>query len=218
MVKKLSDLQPDTRNANKGTARGQKQIIGSIQRNGFGRSGLLDKNGRIVAGNKTTEAAAEVFGVEVEPIIVQTDGRRPVYVQRTDLDLDDPDPNNPARQLAYEDNLSSTFSFQLDPEVVELDLESGFDFESIGVGTGELSEMIEASLLADEITKSLSGKPTSNDRKLGDPQKQIKPVLYVDEIATFERAIKAVGDKNRGKALIKICEYYLEHTAGQLDL
>lgn len=139
----IGQLKPDERNANKGTARGQKQIVGSIQRNGFGRSGLLDKTGRIIAGNKTTDAAVEVFGVESEPIIIQTDGKRPVYVQRTDLDLDDPDPNNPARRLAYEDNLASYFSFELDPEVVSMDMGLGFDFEAIDVSLSDLSVMLE---------------------------------------------------------------------------
>lgn len=140
---KIKDIQLDNRNANKGTARGQKQIVGSIQRNGFGRSGLLDKNGKAIAGNKTTEAAAEVFGVETEPIIVQTDGKRPVYVQRTDLDLDDPDPNNAARRLAYEDNLASHFSFQLDPAIVMADIEAGFNFEAIDISLPDLGEMLE---------------------------------------------------------------------------
>lgn len=40
-IKKLAELVPDEHNANRGSARGQKQIVGSIQRNGFGRSGLL---------------------------------------------------------------------------------------------------------------------------------------------------------------------------------
>lgn len=142
-IKTLSDVQLDNRNANKGKPRGQKQIVGSLQRNGFGRSGLLDRNGRAIAGNKTTEAAVEVFGVEAEPIIIQTDGKRPVYVQRTDLDLDDPNPNNPARRLAYEDNLSSYFSFELDPEIVSADMGLGFDFEAIDVSLSDLSVMLE---------------------------------------------------------------------------
>lgn len=141
---KLSGLIPDKRNANKGTAKGQKMIVSSIQQNGFGRSGLLDKHGNIVAGNKTTEAAAEVFGVDVEPVIVETDGKRPVYVKRVDLDLDDPDPNNPARRLAYQDNLASHFSFDLDPVQVMADIEGGFDFEAIDLGLDDLDELLKS--------------------------------------------------------------------------
>ena len=144
---RIKDLKPDSRNTNKGTAKGQKMIIRSIQEDGFGRSALLDKNNQIIAGNKTTEAAAEVFGVDVEPIIIETDGKRPVYVKRTDLDLDDP--HGAARRLAYRDNLSSHFSFDLDPAQVMADIESGFDFEAIDVGLADLGEMLGKA--ADEL-------------------------------------------------------------------
>lgn len=140
---KIKDLTPDKHNANKGTAKGQKLIVSSVQQNGAGRSGLLDKNDNIIAGNKFTEAAAEVFGVEVEPIIVETDGTRPVYVKRTDLDLDDPNPNNPARRLAYLDNLTQSFSFEIDPAVLMADIEAGIDLEALGVSLPDLSELLE---------------------------------------------------------------------------
>ncbi len=139
---KLKDLNPDPRNANKGTARGQKMIVSSIQEDGFGRSGLLDKNGQIIAGNKTAEASAEVFGVDTDVIVVETDGKKPVYVKRTDLDLADPDPNNPARRLAYRDNLASRFSFELDAEVVMADIEAGFDFEGIDISVADFGELL----------------------------------------------------------------------------
>jgi hypothetical protein len=48
---KLSDLQPDRRNANKGTERGLKALDHSLRQYGAGRSILVDKHGRIIAGN-----------------------------------------------------------------------------------------------------------------------------------------------------------------------
>lgn len=140
---KIKDFSQDNRNANKGTARGQKMIVNSIQEDGFGRSVLADKNGVLIAGNKTLEASAEVFGVESEPIVVESDGTRPVVVKRLDLDLSDPDPNNPARRLAHRDNLTSHFSFSLDPAIVMADIEAGFDFEAIDISLPDLGEMLE---------------------------------------------------------------------------
>jgi len=165
---KLSDLEPDERNANKGTPRGQKQIVGSVQRNGAGRSGLLDKNNKIVAGNKSTEAFAEVFGEDVEPIIVETDGTRPVYVKRTDLDLDDPDPNNTARKLAYEDNLTSALSFDLNIDVVALDIEAGFDFGEIDITPVDLAGLgVEVENGAGEDTEPQIDKAAELQEKWG---------------------------------------------------
>ena len=58
--KKLSDLTPDSRNANKGSERGNQMIEDSLRQYGAGRSILLDKHGRIVAGNKTAENAGAI--------------------------------------------------------------------------------------------------------------------------------------------------------------
>jgi hypothetical protein len=139
---KLSDLTPDPKNANKGTARGQKAIVGSIQRSGAGRSIVVDKNNRIIGGNKTAAAIAETFGADVEVIVIESQGEKLLVHKRTDFDLDDPDPNNPARQLAYADNMSSWASFDLDPEVVMADIEAGFNFEDIDISLPDLGEML----------------------------------------------------------------------------
>ena len=95
---KLSELTPDHSNANRGTERGRYALEASLRKYGAGRSILIDKHGRIIAGNKTAETAADV-GID-DVIVVQTDGRQVVAVQRTDLDLD----SNEARELAYADN------------------------------------------------------------------------------------------------------------------
>jgi len=55
---KLADLSPDEHNANRGTPRGRAVLDKSLQELGAGRSILVDRNGRIIAGNKTHEAAA----------------------------------------------------------------------------------------------------------------------------------------------------------------
>lgn len=46
-------------------------------------------------------------------------------------------------------------------------------------------------------------------RELGDKRRQIKPVIYCEDLATFERAILKTGMMNRGEALIEICKAYL---------
>jgi hypothetical protein len=69
-----------------------------------------------------------------------------------------------------------------------------------------------ADILAELEVPELT-EPKSNDRQMGDKSKQIKPVLYADELADFELAIRATGQKNRGQALLKICRYYLENNA-----
>jgi len=74
VTKKLVDLTPDTRNANKGSPRGNQMIEDSLRQYGAGRSILLDKHGRIIAGNKTAENAGAI-GME-DVLVVQSDGTR----------------------------------------------------------------------------------------------------------------------------------------------
>lgn len=95
----IRDLKFDPKNANRGTARGNSALEESIQRYGIGRSVLADKNGVIIAGNKTVEKAGEI-GIE-NVVMVPTRGDQLVVVVREDLDLStDPE----ARALAIADN------------------------------------------------------------------------------------------------------------------
>jgi len=120
---KLSELIPDPRNANKGTKRGAAQLEVSLRKYGAGRSILLDKAGRIIAGNKTAENAAAI-GLE-DVVVVETDGTKLVAVKRTDLDLTDDDTG--ARALAYADNRVAEVGLEWDAEAVFADMEAGVE-------------------------------------------------------------------------------------------
>ena len=74
---KLHDLIQDDRNLNKGTERGQQLIEKSLREFGAGRSILLDKNNRIIAGNKTQEAAIKAGIKKVRVIETTGDVRAP---------------------------------------------------------------------------------------------------------------------------------------------
>lgn len=122
----IGDLKPDPRNARKHTPRNHGMIADSIQRDGFGRSVLLARDGTIIAGNATIDAAASA-GME-DVIVVETDGTKVVAVKRTDVA-----PDSPAfRNLALSDNRAAELA-DWDPDVLrglaeEVDL-SAFWFE-----------------------------------------------------------------------------------------
>src|SRR5687767_11348240 len=54
---RLTDLTPDPKNANRGTDRGRDALARSLREYGAGRAVLIDRQGRIIAGNKTVEQA-----------------------------------------------------------------------------------------------------------------------------------------------------------------
>jgi len=95
----------------------------SLRKYGAGRSILLDKAGRIIAGNKTAENAAAI-GLE-DVVVVETDGTKLVAVKRTDLDLTDDDTG--ARALAYADNRVAEVGLEWDVEAVFADMEAGIE-------------------------------------------------------------------------------------------
>lgn len=137
-TKKISDLQPDPLNANRGTERGAAMLESSLRKFGAGRSILLDREGRIIAGNKTAENAAAI-GLD-DVIIVKTDGKKLVAVQREDLDLASDD--NAARELAYADNVTSQQNLDFDPAQILADINAGVDLGQFWT-ENELNAIIE---------------------------------------------------------------------------
>tara|TARA_Y100000593_G_scaffold24659_1_gene49192 strand:- start:1905 stop:2420 length:516 start_codon:yes stop_codon:yes gene_type:complete len=143
---KLENLTPDTLNANRGTQRGAAQVTHSLQKYGAGRSILVDKYGRIIAGNKTHQAALD-SGL-AEALLVESDGTQLVVVRRTDVELDTPE----GRGLAISDNRAAEVGLEWDLEALseigqELDLSQfWFDGEieipniELEIGASEAAE------------------------------------------------------------------------------
>ena len=127
-IKHLRDLTPDNANPNAGTERGVQMLEESLQNYGAGRSILVDKTGRIICGNHVVEAAGAV-GIE-DVIVVQTDGKKLVVVQRTDLDLDEPH----AREMAIADNRAAEVNIAFDPAVLAGLEESQVDLSKFWTG------------------------------------------------------------------------------------
>lgn len=123
-IEKLSDLTPDSDNANKGTVRGLGVIEESLARCGAGRSVLADRNGKLIAGNKTVEGAINRANGDDDVIVVQTDGKKIVVVQRVDLDLET---DEQARLLAFADNRASQVSLDWNPQAFVKAEEDGLD-------------------------------------------------------------------------------------------
>src|SRR5277367_2041812 len=102
----IADLLLDHKNANLGTKRGRELLASSLGRYGAGRSVVVDRNNRVIAGNKTVEAARAAGMKSIA--VIETDGSSLVAVQRGDLDLKR---DKKARELAVADNRVESFNF-----------------------------------------------------------------------------------------------------------
>lgn len=199
---KLKDITPDDRNANAHTERGTYMLRHALEEFGFLEPGVLDANNRIIAGNNRTEAAADVLDAS-EAVVIDIDGTKPVFVRRHDLDLTTPR----GREAAIALNRAAQVGIQFDAFELDAHLEDGVDI-SDWFRVDELDAL--------RIDDELDMKEPADLRSLGDAKRQIKAVLYSDQVETLERAILATGEQNRGKALIQICEAYLDAT-GQFN-
>lgn len=133
---KIDQLIQDNRNLNKGTEQGKRLITKSLSEFGAGRSVLIDKNNRIIAGNKTHENAKEI-GME-DVIVVETDGTKLVAVKRTDVDLD----SKQGREMALADNATVKVDLEWDTDAMNDVAEDwGIDVGEWGVGIDDVSDV-----------------------------------------------------------------------------
>ena len=124
---KISDLVFDDKNFNKHTEYGMSLIEKSIRNNGVGRSILIDKNNRIIAGNGVTEIAGQIGLEDVQ--IVETDGTKIIAVKRTDIDLD----SKQGREMALADNATASVDLAWDADTIA-DVSAEFDIDVSGWG------------------------------------------------------------------------------------
>ena len=104
----IEELSQDAKNFNKGTAQGETLMEKSFTELGAGRSILIDRNGNIIAGNKSQKAAMKAGIKRVR--VIETTGDELVAVKRTDIDIDSAE----GRKLAYLDNLTNQVNLTWD--------------------------------------------------------------------------------------------------------
>jgi hypothetical protein len=162
-IRTVADLTPDPHNANKGTKRGLDLLERSLERNGAGRSIVVDRNGVVIAGNKTLETAAEM-GLGI--VVVKTRGTDLVVVQREDLDMASEDPR--ARELALADNRTSEMSLDWDANVLLNHM------PGVNVG-GYFFDSELAPMLGQAEDDGLLARPDNQKRTTAAPEPTVEP-------------------------------------------
>lgn len=146
---KVDQLVFDDVNANKGTQFGQHLVENSLRQFGAGRSILIDKNNRIIAGNKTVENAGAI-GLE-DVLIVETTGKQIVAVKRMDIDLD----SKEGRELAIADNASAKANIDWDQDNLDK-ITAQWEIDPADWGIAEFKEEDEEEDEPEETKKDIS--------------------------------------------------------------
>lgn len=190
-IAKLSDLKHDPKNARKHNARNIGMIEKSLREVGAARSGVIDEDGVILAGNGTYEALAAA-GIE-KVKVVEADGNEWVVVRRTGLTP------KQKRELSLADNRAAELAVwdDLALENLEIDLRQWFSDEELGMFN---VADIEAPQLAD------------GDRA---PFRQMTFTVHDEQFAEITAAIdkakkqgggeSVVNENSNGNALAWVC-------------
>ena len=104
----IEELVQDEHNFNKGTDDGGKLMERSFKEMGAGRSVLIDKHGKIIAGNKSQKAAIAAGIKRVR--VIETTGDELIAVKRTDVELE----SEQGRKMALLDNLTTQVNLAWD--------------------------------------------------------------------------------------------------------
>lgn len=129
----IKTLVQDDHNFNKGTEAGRKLMEKSFTELGAGRSILVDKDGRIIAGNKSQQAAIAAGIQKVR--VIESDGSELIAVKRTDISLD----SKEGRELALADNLTTQINLAWDEaELTSVAAQEGIDLPDWGLEPKDL--------------------------------------------------------------------------------
>jgi DNA modification methylase len=109
----ISKLILDDKNANKHTKRGKAMLEASLKKLGAGRSVLVDKENRVIAGNATVEQARALGMKQIA--VIESDGDTLVAVQRSDVKLN----SKKGRELAIADNRVAEVDLGWDANILQ---------------------------------------------------------------------------------------------------
>nr|ASV43917.1 hypothetical protein [Hot spring virus BHS1] len=112
---KLSSFRPQRLNPNRHKPHGLEMLAKSMARDGYSAPMIAAADGEIIAGSARLEKAAEVFGLDAEPIVIRSDGTRPIIHVRDDIPTAD-DPR--AKRLGVADNVIASADYDPDGEIL----------------------------------------------------------------------------------------------------
>ena len=182
----VEELHYDEKNANVGTDRGRDAVHNSIVENKFGRSILIDKDGKIIGGNKSVAAAIKAGLKTVR--VIETTGDEIIAVQRTDIDLESPE----GRRLAIAENRTAELGLQWDPAVLSELTEAGVDISSYFTET-ELSKLCES--LTEEMMDFEDDAEDSEDDITGESTKMFNVFIEESKYQEFVDAVEFLREK-----------------------
>ena len=202
----IEELVQDEHNFNKGTDEGGKLMERSFKEMGAGRSVLIDKHGKIIAGNKSQKAAIAAGIKRVR--VIETTGDELIAVKRTDVELE----SEQGRKMALLDNLTTQVNLAWDEaelQTITGEIE-GFDVGDFGFDIKDMPQTEFATGKTSE-GESTQQTPTNSEVDFDSFEDKIKMELMftIEEHAFIQQTLTQDG-MTKEQVLLKILGYASE--------
>ena len=126
---KITDFTPDDKNMNLHTQYGMSLLEKSVEKVGIIESITVSADDKVISGNARQEVMTQKFD-GVEPIIIKTNGTRPVIMKRTDINSN----TKEFHEAALLANTVSKHNVNLDLEKIEEIAQGEFDIDTQDLG------------------------------------------------------------------------------------
>ena len=188
----IEELVQDEHNFNKGTDEGGRLMERSFKEMGAGRSVLIDKHGKIIAGNKSQKAAIAAGIKRVR--VIETTGDELIAVKRTDVELE----SEQGRKMALLDNLTTQVNLAWDEaelQTITGEIE-GFDVGDFGF---DIKDMPQTEFATG--TKDTDTPPSEHDDISSEVQSLYQIAIDCEDESEQERIYNELKDRYKCRVL-----------------
>ncbi|MDH1602345.1 hypothetical protein [Empedobacter sp. GD03739] len=186
---KISNLKQDNKNFNKHTDAGMELLGNSIDKVGVIESFTVSLDDKIITGNARQEKMLEKFG-DVEPILIETDGQRPIVIKRTDIKSD----TKEFYEAALLANTVSKNNINFDDSMIEEVAVAEFDIDVEELGYQNYEEEDEEELEHKKTVEDLSN--------------MIAVALTDDEQEVWNKIKENLNKKKDKNAIFELIKFY----------
>jgi len=179
VTKQLSDYSPQAMNANEHTERGFGLLEKSIQEEGWIGAITVANDNQTFDGSARLEKAQQIYGDDAEPIVIESDGTRPIIVKRTDIDTAD---SEKAKRLAVLANRIQEVDLKWNADVLASIADDGIELSDIGFSEKELEKLFKETFEVDvDMEIPAEEFATEKDPSQITPSKEFVIILANDD-------------------------------------
>ena len=203
----MTNIRPQRKNANRHTQRGMGLLEGSIQQDGWIGAITTAADGETFDGSARVEVTG-ANGMLDDPIVIDSDGTRPIVVRRVDIPSAD-DPR--AKRLGLAANRVAELNLEWEPDVLaalaaEMDLSGLFQADELAGFSMPDADAWGAGL--DDLPSGDRVPFQQMTFTLSDEQaEQVKAAL--ERARTLGPFVDTGNENSNGNALARVCEVFL---------